>query len=271
LRVVSLLPGLSNAFLAGLAGRKQLGGDAGFSVQISSGRCWVWPCVEFQLYAGRGASDLAGQICGVLLLFIFFVELQRLEPKAEMMEVAGISVFNKAPFLCRFEACGHGLEKVFSVHGVLEKCGLQALHRLAVDLQLWSSEAAPGSESTVALCWLLSNMVERRLLPHFSSASVLSSRRLKMKTNLQAAMPRWRPLRSSAVGSRCLAPSGSVPGGDVLGCAATRQCGGEGAGLDGFFRSTFRVLSAKRSGLVVTFHFLWVLCVNVVPLLNESF
>jgi hypothetical protein len=84
-------------------------------------------------------------------------------------------------------------------------------------------------------------------------------------------MPRWRPLSSSPVGSRHLAPSDFVPGGAVLGCAAANRCGGDGVGPDGDFSFTFRVLCAKSSNLFV-FSFISLVClVFVTPPLNESF
>lgn len=157
----------------------------------------------------------------------------------------------KALIFCRFGAGGHGLKASSSVHGEPEEDGRKAVWRQAPNLQQGSSEAAPGSESTAAFLQLLSKTAEGRPLPPSSSTAVLSGRRLKVKNNLQAAMPRRRPLSSSTVGSRRLAPSGSVPGGVVLGCTAKRRCGGDGAGPDGVFNFNSRVLGAKSLGLFV--------------------
>jgi hypothetical protein len=114
-------------------------------------------------------------------------------------------------------------------------------------------------------------MVERRLLPPSSSASVSSGWRLKVKINLQAMKPKWRPLCSGSVGSRCLSPSGHVPGGEVLDCAVVRTGGDVGAGPDCFFFLSCRVLYAKILDLFVTLFFLGVLLVIVTSPWNESF
>ncbi|KAK1696886.1 hypothetical protein QYE76_013583 [Lolium multiflorum] len=47
---------------------------------------------------------------------------------------------------------------------------------------------------------------------------------MKANNNLQAAMPRWRPLCSSSVRSRRLTPSGLVPGSDSFGRAVMLRC-----------------------------------------------
>lgn len=72
-------------------------------------------------------------------------------------------------------------------------------------------------------------------------------------------MPKRRPLCASTAGSRRPAPSGSVPGGEAVDCAATQSFGGEGAGPDGVSLSTFRVFGAKSVDLFVFLFFLLVL------------
>jgi hypothetical protein len=98
-------------------------------------------------------------------------------------------------------------------------------------------------------------MVVRRPLPPSPPDSVTSSRRLKAKINLHASMPRWRPYCPSIVGSRCLSPSGIVLGVKVLDGVAMWWCSGIVAGQDGISTSTFRVLNAKKFGLVCNFYF----------------
>jgi hypothetical protein len=107
-----------------------------------------------------------------------------------------------------------------SGHGDFEeedRCG--GVCSCAPSLQHGSSEATPRSASMAALLWLPSKMVERQPVSPSSSSLVLSGRRLQVKYNLQADMPRRRPLCSGTVRSRRLAPSGSIPGGVVFGCA----------------------------------------------------
>jgi hypothetical protein len=140
-----------------------------------------------------------------------------------------------------------------------------------LDSQWGSSEAAPGSESADALLWLPLKIVVRRLLPPSSSVSATSGLRLKAKSNLQAVMPNRRPFDSSTVGSRSLAPSGFVPGGVVLDGPGIRRCGGFGAGPDGVFTFTSRVVCAKNLGQFVFSFLIQVLNVFVMPPINESF
>lgn len=268
LRVPRGSPGQSRASLAGIAGRRWQRRDAGTSVHS---RCRFWFRSQLDAgsrldaggrrYAGREAADLSGQICSVLVLSLLAVVLQRSEPDAVGRMAVGISVCNKAGFFCGSGAGDCGLQTAFSGLGDLEDAGLQLMCRLAQDLQRGSMEAAPGSEITAALCWLPSKMVEGRLLPPSSSASVFSCRRLQVNSNLQASMPLRRPLCFGAVGSRHLAPSGAVPGGVVLDCTAVCRSGGDGARLDGVFFISFRVLSAKSQGMVVISFSLTVLCV----------
>jgi hypothetical protein len=141
-----------------------------------------------------------------------------------------------------------------------------------LDLQQRSDEATPGSIFTVALPWLLYLMVVRRLLPPPSSASIFFGRRMKANNNLQAAMPRWRPLCSSSVRSRRLTPSGLVPGGDSFGRAVMLRCGEKGAGPDCVPKFRSRVLYAKYLDLFVIFYFSWS-CMSMYHHLwmNESF
>jgi hypothetical protein len=78
-------------------------------------------------------------------------------------------------------------------------------------------------------------------------------------------MPMQRPLCSSSEGSWCLTPSGLVPGGEVLVCAAVRRSGGDGARPDLTFTSSSRVFNVKCLDLFVISLFLLVLCVIVDP------
>jgi hypothetical protein len=115
----------------------------------------------------------------------------------------------------------------------------------------FSYEAAPGSEFTTALLWLLSKKVRGRPLPTSSPAMVLSGWRLQAKFNLQATWQRWRPLCYCTAGSRHLAPSGIVPGGIAIDCAVVLRCGGNGAGHNGVFKNSCRVSYAKSLDQIV--------------------
>jgi hypothetical protein len=68
------------------------------------------------------------------------------------------------------------------------------------------------------------------------------------------------PFSTSGVISQFLAPSGSVPGGMVLGYAVLQRCGDNGARPDGFSNVIFRVLYAKCLDLIVISLFLVPLC-----------
>jgi len=156
-------------------------------------------------------------------------------------------------------------------HGGEIESELVVLDCQLLDLRQRSFEAAPGSSSTVVSLQPPSILVVGRPLPPPSSAMAYSGRRLQVDINLQAMMPKWRPFGSTAVGSRSFAPSGNVPGGEVLDGGVMRRHGGCGAGPDGFSSVIFRVLSAKCPGLVVIFLLFWSLSVIVFPPLNESF
>jgi hypothetical protein len=94
--------------------------------------------------------------------------------------------------------------------------------------------------------------------------------RQQVSINLQAKMPRRRPFYSCPESSRRPTPSGSVPGGAVLVCAARCINGGAGAGLDCFCSFHSRVLCANSMDLLVLSVFYAVLLVFVPPLFNES-
>jgi hypothetical protein len=57
-------------------------------------------------------------------------------------------------------------------------------------------------------------------------------------------------------------PSGPVPGGDVVLRATTLRDGGEGAGLDGFFKKIIRILCANCKNRNVISVFLLTIDVN---------
>jgi hypothetical protein len=185
---------------------------------------------------------------------------------------SGRGFLNKLVALSGFCVHGQGLEISFSARqGDGEDGDFLSFAAGHMDLQQGSLEAAPGSESSAAILPQPLKEVGRRPLPPLLLVSVLFGRRLKAKiNNLQAAMPMRRPLCCSSVGSWSLVPSGTVPGGEDLCCAATWRCGGDGAGPDGFSCSSFRVHSANSLDLVVISFFLVVLFVNLPPI-NESF
>lgn len=136
---------------------------------------------------------------------------------------------------CRLVAGGCNFGALPSRCGDVEEGFLQDGGHWVKSLQQGSTEAVLGSTSKVVRLWLPSLPVEGRPLPPPLPVAAFSDRRLKEMFNLRAAMPSRRPLSSSTVSSRCLAPSGSVPGGEVLDCAAACCCGGRGAGPDGVF------------------------------------
>jgi hypothetical protein len=140
-----------------------------------------------------------------------------------------------------------------------------------LDLHQGSVEAAPGSAFSAVFLRLPTILVEGRPLPPSSTATVSSGWRLQVKINLQAVIPKWRPLCTGSVGSRCLSPSGHVPGGELLDCAVMCSSGGVGAGPDCFSFLSSRVLSIKRLDLSVIFFPPGALLVFVASLLNESF
>ena len=140
-----------------------------------------------------------------------------------------------------------------SCHGDEQEGGLSSLACWLSAPWQGSSEAALGSVSMVALGWPPSQMVEGRPLPPSSSATVLSDRRRMAINNLLV----WRPLFFDAAGSRRLAPSGLVPGGDAFDYSGVCQHGGYGAGPDGVCIFFSRVYDAKCLDLVVIFYFFW--------------
>lgn len=97
-------------------------------------------------------------------------------------------------------------------------------------LQQGNSRTSSGRATATVLSQLPPLMVERRPLLPLPSATIFSGRRRQVVFNLQA-VPR-RPRCSSTACSRCIAPSGLVPSGDVVGRAAMLTGGGKGAGLD---------------------------------------
>jgi hypothetical protein len=141
---------------------------------------------------------------------------------------------------------------------------------LAPDLWHGSREAAPESVPTAVSCQPLYMKVDGRPLPSFSSVTVCSGWRQQVYFNLQANMPFRRPFSSGVEGSRRPIPSGFVPGGAVLVCAASSSSGDGGAGPDCVFSVFFRVLYVKCMDLFVISTFLVVLLVIVSPL-NECF
>jgi hypothetical protein len=73
--------------------------------------------------------------------------------------------------------------------------------------------------------------------------------------NLQAAVP-GKPCFSSTVCSHCIAPSGIVPGDDVVDRAVKLREGGEGARLNRLFQILDRVLCANcKDRCVISFFF----------------
>ena len=102
-------------------------------------------------------------------------------------------------------------------------------------------------------------MVKGRPLPPRLSATVSPDRRLQaMMFNLRAVVLRWRPLCSSTAGSRCIVPTGRIPGGDVVDCAMVFHRGGEGAGPYCVLQIISRVLGENCVDLVVIFYLFWV-------------
>jgi hypothetical protein len=205
------------------------------------------------------------------VLFFLAVVLWWSEPEAVGKEAAGFSLRNKAPFFCDSVAGDSGLGAGPSGHGDLEEAGHLIGRRLRMDWQQGSVEATPGRASTAASRRLPSQLVVRRPLPTSSLASVFSGWRLQVIFNLQACMPMRRPSSSGSASSRHLAPSGHVPGGDVLGCVVACGRGGDGAGPDGVSSIIFRVCCAKSWGLFVISLFILAFYVIVTPLLNECF
>ena len=117
--------------------------------------------------------------------------------------------------------------------------------------------------------WLPSLKVGGRPLPPSPPGSAFPGRR-QMAFNLQAVVPRWRPISCGAVGSRQLAPSGLVPGGNVFDCGGVCQHGGDGAGPDGVCIFFSRVYDAKCLDLVVIFYLFWS-SLYFATVVNESF
>jgi hypothetical protein len=136
------------------------------------------------------------------------------------------------------------------------------------DPQQGSLEAAPGSASTAVFHRLPSKWVSGRPLPPSSLVKTRSGWRQQVFSNLKAKLPFRRPLYSSVEGSRCPTPSGLVPGGVVLVCAASFSIGGAGAGPDGVLSLLSRILCAKVVDLFVIFVSSVVLLV-IVPPFNE--
>jgi hypothetical protein len=208
------------------------------------------------------------EICSLLAIFLLDSLLLRLEPKACGRWVARSST-NKRPLSLASGAQGGRWRLIlFARHGdeVKEKFPAPAggwPHKQHV-----SNEAAPRSTSTATLSWSSLNKVDGRPLPPSSSVMFLPGRRLQVNNCLQAYLPRRRPLCISAVGSRRLTPSGIVPGGDQLGCAAMRRSSGSGTGSDCFCNLSVRILCAKSLDWFVLFLFLVVLHVIVAPPLN---
>jgi hypothetical protein len=116
----------------------------------------------------------------------------------------------------------------------VKKLGLLLLV-VQADPRCGSLKAAPGSASTTVLHWPPSKWVGERPLPPSLSATAPPGRRQQVFINLQAKLPFQRPLCSSVEGSRRPIPSGLVPGGVVLVCAASCSISGAGAGPDGVF------------------------------------
>lgn len=222
------------------------------------------------LFARRLQLDPWGWIWFFLAGLLLVAVLRRLETRTARQLAAGSST-NKVTFLCKFGVATQGMEIPSSGHGDLEDVDRHGSCCCSSILQQGSSEAAPGSASMAAFLRLPSKMVKGRPLPPSSSATVLSGRRLKAKNNLQAAMPRWRPLCSGTVSSRCFAPSGSIPGGGAFGCAVVLRRGGEGAGPDGVSRSRSRVLCLYCQDLFVISTFNGPSCICCATALNESF
>ena len=165
-------------------------------------------------------------------------------------------IFNNMLVSCSSDGLGESLVAASgSRHGgeQEEDCSSQACWQSG--RQQGSSEAAPRRTSMVDLVWLPSLKVEGRPLHPSSSGAVFPGRRLKVKINLRADVPTWRPTDSGVVGSQHLTPSGSIPGGDVLGCTGVSCRGGEGAGLDGVSPVCCRVTYAYCKGLCVIFSF----------------
>lgn len=129
-------------------------------------------------------------------------------------------------------------------------------------LQQGNSRTSSGRATATVLSQLPPLMVERRPLLPLPSATIFSGRRRQVVFNLQA-VPR-RPRCSSTACSRCIAPSGLVPSGDVVGRAAMLTGGGKGAGLDCFPQNLIRVICAKCKDLSVLVIFLLVLVVKCI-------
>lgn len=201
--------------------------------------------------------------CQGKLLLVLFVALLRWEPSAADRVDAGS---RQIKLVC---VCGAGLGSM-SIEACLGRrgdeegsCGVRA-GSWPIPQMRWFG-AAIGRDSSTAFT-SSTHIAEGRLLPSWMPATTSSvpsfSCWRQLFINLQAMVPIWRPSCSCVVSSRCVVPSGSVPGDGVVDCAwKLCRLGGDGAGPDRVFLFNSGVLCAKCRDLDVIFSFADVLAV----------